>query len=100
MATGPKPMTKNQIIKYFADKFEMPKKVAAAIVDEYAALAVAQTKKVGAFVFPGVGKLVKAKRNARMGRNPKTGETMKIPAKTVVKMRLAKACKEAIVPKK
>jgi DNA-binding protein HU-beta len=95
-----KPMTKTQVVAHFADKFDLPKKVAAAIVDEIAGLAVAQTKKVGQFTLPGVGKLVKQNRKARMGRNPATGEAIKIPAKTVVKMRLAKACKDAIVPPK
>ncbi|MGE5254314.1 MAG: HU family DNA-binding protein [Planctomycetaceae bacterium] len=95
-----KPMTKSQIVGYFAKKFEVSKKSAGAMIDEVAALAVAETKKSGAFVIPGIGKLVKVNRKARMGRNPATGETIKIPAKTVVKMRVAKACKEAIVGKK
>src|SRR5512136_2709673 len=93
-----KPMTKSQIVGYFAKKFEVSKKAAAAMIEEVAALAVAETKKNGAFVLPGIGKLVKVNRKARMGRNPATGEAIKIPAKTVVKMRIAKACKEAIVP--
>jgi DNA-binding protein HU-beta len=61
---------------------------------------VSETKKTGAFTLPGIGKLVLVKRKARMGRNPATGATIKIPAKTVVKMRIAKAAKEAIVPPK
>ena len=61
-------------------------------------LATAETKKAGVFTFPGIGKLVLSKRKARKGRNPATGEEINIPAKTVVKMRIAKACKEAIVP--
>jgi DNA-binding protein HU-beta len=95
-----KPMTKSQIVGYFAKKFEVSKKAAAAMIEEVAALAIAETKKSGAFVLPGIGKLVKANRKARMGRNPATGEAIKIPAKTVVKMRVAKACKEAIVGKR
>ena len=95
-----KPMTKSQIVGYFAKKFEVSKKAAAAMIEEVAALAIAETKKGGAFVLPGIGKLVKVNRKARMGRNPATGEAIKIPAKTVVKMRVAKACKEAIVGKK
>ena len=67
---------------------------------EMADLAIAQTKKAGSFVFPGIGKLVKDRRKARMGRNPATGEPIKIAAKTVVKMRISKSCKEAIVPPK
>ncbi|MCC6158695.1 MAG: HU family DNA-binding protein [Deltaproteobacteria bacterium] len=100
MASAKKPMTKSQIVSYFAEKFNLPKKAAGDVVEEFAALAIAQTKKVGAFTLPGVGKLVVQKRKARKGRNPATGETINIPAKTVVKMRLLKACQEAIVPSK
>ncbi|MDP8223049.1 MAG: HU family DNA-binding protein [Candidatus Lernaella stagnicola] len=100
MATPKKPMTKAQITAYFAEKFELPKKSAAAILEELAALAVSETKKMGAFTIPGVGKLSKTRRKARKGRNPATGEPIKIPAKTVVKMRLAKAFKDGVVPPK
>ncbi len=93
-----KPMTKSQIVSYFAKKFELSKKTASGIIEEVAALAVSETKKNRAFTFPGIGKLVLVKRKARMGRNPATGEPLRIPAKTVVKMRVAKAAKEAIVP--
>jgi len=95
-----KPMTKAQIVSHFAGKFDLTKKTSAAILDEVAALAVSETKKTGAFTLPGIGKLVISKRKARMGRNPATGEAIKIPAKTVVKMRMAKAAKDAIVPPK
>jgi len=95
-----KPMTKFQIVSHFAGKFELSKKAALAILEEVAALAVSETKKTGSFTLPGIGKLVLVKRKARMGRNPATGATIKIPAKTVVKMRIAKAAKEAIVPSK
>jgi len=93
-----KPMTKSQIVSHFARKFELTKKTASGIIDAVAALAVSETKKTGCFTFPGIGKLVLVKRKARMGRNPATGEAIKIPAKTVVKMRVAKAVKETIVP--
>jgi len=95
-----KPVTKAQIVTHFANKFELPKKTTSAIIDEVAALAVSETKKTGSFTLPGIGKLVLVKRKARMGRNPGTGEAIKIPAKTVVKMRIAKAAKDAIVPSK
>ena len=95
-----KPMTKSQIVSHFAGKFEISKKSSAAILDEVAVLAVSETKKTGSFTLPGIGKLVLVKRKARMGRNPATGEAIKIPAKTVVKMRVAKACKESIVPRR
>jgi DNA-binding protein HU-beta len=95
-----KPLTKGQIVTHVAEKFNISKKSSGMIIDEITALAVAETKKTGAFTFPGIGKLVLVKRKARVGRNPATGEPINIPAKTVVKMRIAKACKEAIVPPK
>jgi DNA-binding protein HU-beta len=93
-------MTKSQIVSHFAGKFELSKKASTAIVEEVAALAVSETKKAGSFTIPGIGKLVLAKRKARMGRNPATGATIKIAAKTVVRMRVAKAAKDAIAPGK
>ncbi len=95
-----KPMTKSQIVAHFAEKFEIPKRKAGEILAEVAALAVSEVKKAGAFTIPGIGKLAMVKRKARMGRNPQTGAAIKSPARTVVKMRLAKAAKEAIVPGK
>jgi DNA-binding protein HU-beta len=97
---GKKPLTKSQIVSYFAKKFDLSKKAALSVIDEMAALAVAETKKAGVFTFPGIGKLVLVKRKARVGRNPATGEQINIPAKTVVKMRVAKACKDATIPPK
>jgi DNA-binding protein HU-beta len=93
-------MTKPQIISHFAKKFELTRKTASGIIEEVAALAVSETKKTGFFTLPGIGKLVLVRRKARMGRNPQTGKAIKIPAKTVVKLRVAKAAKEAIVPKR
>ena len=93
-------MTKSQLASHFADKLSISKKAANEMLDELASVAVTQTKKAGAFTLPGIGKLVKANRKARMGRNPMTGEAIKIPAKTVVKFRVAKACKDSIVPPK
>ena len=95
-----KPMTKGQIVTHFAEKFDLSKKAALSIIDEMASLAISETKETGSFTIPGIGKLVLSKRKARIGRNPATGEEIKIPAKTVVKMRIAKVCKEAIVPPK
>ncbi|HUL23686.1 MAG TPA: HU family DNA-binding protein [Thermodesulfobacteriota bacterium] len=97
---GKKPLTKAQIVSFFAKKFDLSKKVASSVIDEMAGLAIAETKKVGAFTFPGIGKSVLVKRKARVGRNPATGESINIPAKTVVKIRVAKAFKESIVPPK
>lgn len=95
-----KPLTKAQIVAHFAEKFEMPRKTAGAVLEEVVNLAIAETKKAGSFTLPGLGKLVLMKRNARIGRNPATGATINIPAKTVVKMRIAKTAKDAIVPPK
>ena len=93
-------MTKYQIVTHFAKKFELTKRTSGMIIEEVAGLAIAETKKTGSFTIPGIGKLVLVKRKARMGRNPATGKAIKIPAKTVVRMRVAKAVKEAIVPKR
>jgi DNA-binding protein HU-beta len=93
-----KPMSKTAIISHFSKKFEIKKKTAKEMFEELANLAYKEAK--NAFTIPGIGKLVLVNRKARLGRNPKTGETIQIPAKTVVKFRVAKACKEAVLPKK
>jgi DNA-binding protein HU-beta len=93
-------MTKSQIVAHLAEKVDIPKKTAAAVLVELVTVATKEAKSSGQFVVPGLGKAVKANRKARMGRNPQTGEAIKIPAKTVVKFRLAKAFKEAVVPPK
>src|SRR6266446_5726269 len=93
-------MTQTQMIQTLADKVEVTKKTAKSMLDHLAATAVSEVKKNGVFVLPGIGRLVKVDRKARMGRNPATGEAIKIPAKKVVKFRVAKAAKDAIVPPK
>lgn len=100
MAANTKPMTKSQLVTTLGEKLEMSKKDVNAFLDAIGELAYAETKKKDSFVLPGFGKLVKVKRKARKGRNPATGEEIKIKAKTVVKFRLAKACKDAIIPPK
>jgi DNA-binding protein HU-beta len=95
-----KPMTKTQLVALLAEKFSLTKNAAKEILDELAKLAVAETKKTGSFTMPGIGKIVLSKRKARVGRNPQSGEPIKIPAKTVTKMRIAKAFKDAVVPPK
>ena len=95
-----KPMTKAQIVTHLADKCDLTKAAANDILERLAKTAIAETKKSGQFTLPGIGKLVKSQRKARMGRNPQTGEAIKIPAKTVVKFRVAKAAKDAISPPK
>lgn len=102
MATAPKPLTKTQIIAELAEKTAMTKKQVKEFLEAYAELAYKETKKNKKFTVPGLGFLKLIKRNARMGRNPATGESIKIPAKTVVKFTVAKACKDSIIgaPKK
>lgn len=95
-----KVMTKAQLVTLVADKADITKAAANQIFEIIAGTAVTETKKNGQFVIPGIGKLVKSQRKARMGRNPQTGAAIKIPAKTVVKFRVAKACKDAVVPGK
>ncbi|RPI19089.1 MAG: HU family DNA-binding protein [Acidobacteriales bacterium] len=95
-----KRMTQSQLVKKIAAVCGVSNKSAKTFVDTYAAVAVAETKKNGIFVLPGIGRLVRVDRKARMGRNPATGETIKIAAKKVVKFRVAKAVKDAIVPPK
>lgn len=89
-------MTKSAIYSHFANRFNMKKKDVAAFFDELADLSYREAKNT--FTIPGIGKLVLVDRKARMGRNPATGETIQIPAKTVVKFRVAKAAKDAIIP--
>ena len=95
-----KVMTKSQLVGLLAEKAGVTKAVATGMLETLASAALSETKKNGQFVLPGIGKLVKSQRKARMGRNPQTGESIKIPAKTVVKFRVAKAAKEAVVPPK
>ncbi|MBI1746954.1 MAG: HU family DNA-binding protein [Acidobacteria bacterium] len=95
-----KPLTKSQIVTLFADKLEVTKAVAAAFLEELSTVAASEAKKCGTFVIPGIGKIVKAHRKARSGRNPQTGEAIKIPAKTVLKIRVLKALKDAVLPTK
>ncbi|MFZ3072767.1 MAG: HU family DNA-binding protein [Thermodesulfobacteriota bacterium] len=92
-----KAMTKSKVIDHLAKKVDVTKKIAVAILEELTSLAYKEAK--NAFTIPGIGKLVVVNRKARMGRNPQTGEALKIPAKRVVKFRVAKACKEASLGK-
>jgi DNA-binding protein HU-beta len=90
-------MTKSETLQHLAEKLGKTRKEVSEMIDAVVELAYAETKKSGEFTLPGLGKLQKKKRDARMGRNPATGETIQIPAKTVVKFRLAKAAKDAIL---
>jgi len=93
-----KSMTKSAIIAHLAQKTTLTKKQITDVMDHLATLATKEAKNV--FVVPNFGRLVLANRKARMGRNPQTGEPIKIPAKRVVKFRLAKALKDSVLGKK
>ncbi len=95
-----KAMTKSQLYRQLAENVDLPRKTVVAFMDELTNIAMKETKNNGVFTLPGFGKLRKVNRKARMGRNPQTGEAIKIPAKTVVRFRISKACKEAVVGKK
>jgi len=90
-------MTKSQMITALAEASELSKKQVAGLMENMADVVYKEVKKNGECIVPGFGKLVKVKRKARDGRNPATGETIKIPAKTVVKFRLAKAVKDVVL---
>lgn len=90
-------MTKSQLLVALAEKTGLSKKDVANFMDQLTTLAYKEVKTNGEFVVPGIGKMVKVKRAARQGRNPATGETIQIPAKTVAKFRLSKAAKEAVL---
>ena len=90
-----KALSKAQIATLVADKAQITKKQAVEILDQIAALAYKHAKDT--FTLPGIGKLVLKNRAARIGRNPKTGEQIQIKAKKVVKFRVAKAAKDAIL---
>jgi DNA-binding protein HU-beta len=91
------PLSKSKIVAHLAEKTELTKKQTMLFFDELFKLAVKECKSAGKFVIPGLGRAVKAHRAARMGRNPATGEAIKIKAKTVVRLRAAKAFKDAIL---
>ena len=93
-------LTQTQLVRSLAESCEVNNKTARALLDNLSSTAIAEVKKNGVFVLPGIGRLVRVDRKARTGRNPATGETIKIPAKKVVKFRVAKAAKDAIVPPK
>lgn len=93
-----KPMSKSKVVAHLADKVEVPKKTVSRMFDELFSLAVKECKGgAGKFVIPNLGRVVKAHRKARMGRNPQTGEPIKIKAKTVVRMRPAGSFKKAVL---
>jgi DNA-binding protein HU-beta len=90
-----KGMTKGQLVAHFAEKFDLTRAQSAEFFTELARVAAKEAKH--GFTIPDIGKLVMVKRKARMGRNPQTGAAIQIPAKTVLKFRIAKACKDAVL---
>lgn len=90
-------MTKSQLMATLAEKTGLSKKEVTSFLEALTELAYNETKSSGEFTLPGIGKMVKKHREARMGRNPATGEQIQIPAKTVLKFRVAKAAKDAIL---
>jgi DNA-binding protein HU-beta len=102
MATkeGKKRMTQSEILNHFAEKTGLKRAQVKEFFDELAELASNEVKNNGEFALPGFGKLVLSERKAREGRNPQTGETIQIPAKTTLKFRLGKSIKDTVVPKK
>lgn len=90
-----KPMTKAKITDHLAGKMDMSKKGAGQFLEHLATLAYKEAKNT--FTIPGIGKLVLSNRKARMGRNPQTGQPIRIPARRVVRFRVSKAAKDAIL---
>src|SRR5687767_14060848 len=93
-------MGKSELFSHFADRVEVKRTQAREFFDELNTRAEKELKRYGDFVILGTGRLVVQNRKARMGRNPATGEQIKIAAKTVVKARIAKQLKDAVLPKK
>ena len=102
MATkaGKKRMSQSEVINHFAEKYDLKRAQVKELFEELSNLATTQVKENGEFQLPGFGKLVLSERKAREGRNPQTGETIQIPAKTSLKFRLSKGIKDSVVPRK
>lgn len=93
-----KSMTKSQLVTKLSEGTAIPKKQVNELLDQLAALSYKEAK--NGFTIPGIGKLVVVNRKARTGRNPATGEAIKIPAKRALKFRVAKAAKDSVLAKK
>ena len=92
-----KPLTKSQLSDSLAEKAGITKATAKTVIEAMASVACEEVREKGEFTIPGIGKLVISDRSARMGRNPATGEAISIPARKVLKFRVAKACKDAVL---
>jgi DNA-binding protein HU-beta len=90
-------MTKSELLQALAEKLGKTRKEASEVLEAIVGMAYSETKKNGEFTIPGLGKLQKKHRAAREGRNPATGATIQIPAKTVIKFRVAKQAKDSIL---
>ena len=95
---APAKLTQAGLITKLAEANDLSKAQVKGLLESLNDIVIKETKKNGVAIVPGFGRLVKSARKARKGRNPATGETIRIPAKTVVKFRIAKACKDAVVP--
>src|ERR1700712_1428872 len=93
-------MTQTALVRSLAEAGEVSNKQARAVIDHLGSLAISEVRKNGVFVLPGIGRLVRVDRKARLGRDPATGESIQIPAQKGVKFGVAKAAKDAIVPPK
>ena len=99
-AAGKKRMTQSDVFNHFAERTGMKRAQVKQFFEDLASLATSEVKYNGEFVLPGFGKLVRSERKAREGRNPATGETIQIPAKTTLKFRVGKSMKDSVLPKK
>ena len=99
-AAGKKRMTQSDVFNHFAERTGMKRAQVKQFFEDLATLATSEVKNNGEFVLPGFGKLVRSERKAREGRNPATGETIQIPAKTTLKFRVGKSMKDSVLPKK
>src|SRR3982751_6418993 len=99
-AASKKRMTQADVINYFAERTDMKRAQVKQMFEDIGSLAVSEVRSNGEFVLPGFGKLVRSERKAREGRNPATGETIQIPAKTTLKFRVGKAMKDSVLPRK
>src|SRR5919202_6454118 len=99
-ASGKKRMTQSEIVNHFADRTGLKRAQVKEFFEELSSLATQEVKNSGEFTLPGFGKLVLSERKAREGRNPATGETIQIPAKTTLKFRVGKSMKDTVLPKK
>lgn len=93
-------MSQSEVVNHFAERFDLKRAQVKEIFEELSTLASREVKDNGEFALPGFGKLVLSERKAREGRNPQTGESIEIPAKTTLKFRLSKSMKDTVVPKK